>query len=411
MKLAYCGRRRLLLDPLPSLGTLFASNERSGASCFVDPRDCPGKVVFDLRVLDLSLYRYQHQFDRCRMETIDTLQNERFAIESFNWLEPFEPHPFWRGGWMQTVSIKAIRPTLSLRSHPGVAAFEVREEQRSPDKLRGYFFPSNDHRPTVLVFHGMGGHALSNYMLSIAERLIDAGYPTILWNNRGAGDSADHCTRCHHPGNTEDISLLIDYLQEERQDWCKQGLMAVAFSLGGNLLLKYLAEKADDSPFQAAVSISTPLDMETTSRNLRRGLNRIFDRYLLRKKREELLRECAELSSQERQAIRNANSVWEMDQTFTAPHLGYESVTDFYRDNSAIHVLGDIQTPTLLFHAFDDPVVDSNVFTDRDWQRDGPLYPALVASGGHTGFLSRDGRRWHERATVRFFDAMSERID
>ncbi len=144
--------------------------------------------------------------------------------------------------------------------------------------------------------------------------------------------------------------------------------------------------------------------METTSRNLQRGLNRVFDGYLLRQKRQELLRDRAELTSAERRIIRNAKTVWELDEQFTAPHLNYPSITDFYRDNSAIHVLDQVQTPTLLFHAFDDPVVDSNVFTDREWRRGGPLYPALVASGGHTGFLSRDGLRWHERATVRFFD-------
>jgi len=342
------------------------------------------------------------------MEIDDVLQEERFAIESFHWLEPFQPHPLWRGGWMQTLSIKAIRSTLDVRSHPGAVSFEVASNGKSPDTLCGYFFPSRRQRPTAIVFHGMGGHALSKYMLSMAERLIEAGYPTILWNNRGAGDSADCCTRCHHPGNTDDIRLLVDYLQHERQEWCEHGLVAAAFSLGGNLLLKYLAEQASVLPFHAAVSISTPLNMETTSRNLQRGLNRIFDRYLLRQKSVELLRENADLTSEECQAIRGANSVWELDKHFTAPHLNYESITEFYRDNSAIHVLDSIRTPTLLFHALDDPVVDSDVFTNRDWRGEGPLYPALVTSGGHTGFLARDGMRWHEQATVRFFDAMSE---
>lgn len=339
------------------------------------------------------------------MDITEALQNERFAIESFDWLDPFRPHPLWRGGWMQTLSIKAVPPTLDLQSHPGTVSFEVRGRQDSSDTLCGYYLPAKGRGPTAIVFHGMGGNALSNYMLSMAERLIDAGYPTILWNNRGAGVSASRCTQCHHPGSTSDVQLLVDYLHHHRQDWCEHGLVAVAFSLGGNLLLNYLAEQSDSAPFRAAVSVSTPLDMKTTSRNLQIGMNRVFDRYLLRKKREELLRDSADLTSEERRIIRNAGSVWELDERFTAPHLNYDSVTDFYDDNSAIHVLDSIRTPTLLFHAFDDPVVDSDVFTDRDWHRDGPLFPALVASGGHTGFLGRGGRRWHERATVRFFDA------
>ncbi len=146
--------------------------------------------------------------------------------------------------------------------------------------------------------------------------------------------------------------------------------------------------------------------MEITSKNLRRGMNRIFDRYLLRRQRDELLRDSAKLTDEERRTIEAASSVWQLDDTFTSRRLGYDGAHEFYQANSAIHTIDDIRTPTLLFHASDDPVVDDDVFTKRDWTTDGPLYPALAIAGGHTGFLDRNGNRWHERATVRFFDAM-----
>ena len=333
---------------------------------------------------------------------------DKFAIRNFEWLEPFEPHRWCRGGWLQTLSIKSLRPDLDVDHYEGCVAFDVPGDQTPPDVLSGCYLPvpRPTQKPTVIVFHGMGGHARSGYMRSMAERLLAAGYPVVLWNNRGAGSSSRNCIRFHHPGYTDDISLLVNYLHEQQADWTRNGLAAVAFSLGANVLLRYLAETEGNCAFRAAAVVSAPLDMETTSINLQSGLNRIFDRYLLKKQCEELLRESAELTDEERKAIQNASSVWELDDQFTAKHLGYAGAKEFYRDNSAIYVLDKIRTPTLLFHAADDPVVDETVFTDREWSTEGPLYPALAASGGHTGFLDRQGKRWHERATIRFFDAM-----
>jgi predicted alpha/beta-fold hydrolase len=81
-----------------------------------------------------------------------------------------------------------------------------------------------------------------------------------------------------------------------------------------------------------------------------------------------------------------------------------DNAANYYQQNSACYWLDDICTPTLLIHAADDPVVDIEVFLPRDWTNKRPLYAALAESGGHTGFLDRDGNRWHEECAVRFFD-------
>ncbi len=309
---------------------------------------------------------------------------------------------------MQTVSIKWLRPGLSLDSRPDAETISVPDDHTPPDKLSGFFFPApserepgpEPHKPLVVVFHGMGGNALSRYMRSMAERLNHAGYDTLLWNHRGAGRSAEQCQHVHHPGFTEDIRRLVQWLREERSDWTRGGMAGVAFSLGANLLLKYLAETKDEAGFDVGVSISAPIDMEITSRNLRSGMNRLFDRYLLKKQKSELLRDSADLSDAERRVVQKTSSVWELDDQFTAKRLGYDSAVEFYRDNSAIHTLDQITKPTLCLHAADDPVVDPDVFDGVDWDANRKLCPAMACSGGHTGFLDRDGHRWHERAAI-----------
>ncbi|QEG40943.1 YheT family hydrolase [Roseimaritima ulvae] len=330
------------------------------------------------------------------------------AVAALDCLSPFVPHRWWRGGWLQTLSIKMLSKDLQIESWPGSTLIRIPDDRTPPDTLMGHYLPPKQprgDRPTVLLFHGMGGHAKSGYMQSIAAKLLDHGYPVLLWNQRGAGSSRSECSHYHHPGYTDDIRRLLKHLRDKHPQYIEHGVNAAAFSLGANPMLRFLAEEGDACPISAAVSISAPLDMKITSKNLRNGWNRVFDRYLLRKQREELLRPQAKLSDDERQAVKRASSVWELDDQLTAKRFGYDGAEEYYQANSAIDVLDKIRTPTLFLHALDDPVVDNDVFEQRSWSDDGPLFAALVQSGGHTGFLDREGKRWHEQCTVEFFDS------
>lgn len=329
------------------------------------------------------------------------------AVASLDCLETFEPHRLCPGGWLQTLSIKTLSPDLDVERWPGAISIKIQDDHRPPDTMTGYYLPPKSDeicKPTVLLFHGMGGHALSGYMQSIAGTLLGDGFPVVLWNHRGSGDSSTQCTHYHHPGKTDDIERLVSYVIRELPRVSDCGINAVGFSLGANAMLCYLAEQGDDCVIGAAMSISAPLDMEITSKNLRKGSNRLFDRYLLKKQRDEVLRPGADISESERQIVRNASSVWELDDQFTAKRFGSGGASQYYESNSAIHVLDAIRTPTLLLHAMDDPVVDTRVFSQRRWTDDGPLFAALAASGGHTGFLGNDGKRWHEQCAVNFFN-------
>ncbi len=307
---------------------------------------------------------------------------------------------------MQSLSIKALRPDLDVNTWPGTARIDICDDRTPPDTLSGFYLPpqlDEPGKPTIVIFHGMGGHALSGYMRSMAVTLLENGFPVVLWNHRGAGGSGSECSHFHHPGYSDDIRRLVSHLQSRHPQRIEHGLNAVGFSLGANPMLRYLAEEGDDCPIDAAVSVSAPLDMEITSRNLRNGWNRIFDKYLLKKQRDEVLRPSADLSGEERKAVKKASTVWEFDDKFTARRFGFAGAEEYYQANSAIHVLDNIRTPTLLLHAMDDPVVDHQVFSQREWTGEGPLFAALAESGGHTGFLDEDGNRWHEQCAVAFF--------
>ena len=323
-----------------------------------------------------------------------------------DWLPLFDPHPLYRGGVIQTLSIKTVRADFSLDDWPGCREIEVEGTEQPPDTLGGYWLPASGDRRrgmTVLVMHGMGGDAGSNYMLSAAGALLRSGHDVLLWNHRGAGKTGSTCRKLHHPGATDDVQLILNHLAAG-QIGDQQPVAAMAFSLGASLLLRYLAEDRDDNPLTAAVAVSPPLDLAITSRSLHEWRNRPFERYLLHQKRNELLREAADLTERERQTLRGVRTIWDLDDQVSAPHLGYDGAEAFYAEVSAIERMDQIRTPTLMIHALDDPVVDPQVFEGRDWQSGNELFPVMLPTGGHTGFIQSDGTRWHEAAAVAMFE-------
>src|SRR5204863_5954324 len=61
-----------------------------------------------------------------------------------------------------------------------------------------------------------------------------------------------------HSGDTGDLPLVLERL---RARWPGVPLGAVGFSMGGNILLKWLGEEGERAPLDAAVAVSVPFDL------------------------------------------------------------------------------------------------------------------------------------------------------
>ena len=135
--------------------------------------------------------------------------------------------------------------------------------------------------------------------------------------------------------------------------------------MGGSVLLRFLGdssrrtdessiedgdESARESPLGilGAVTVSAPLDLSATSKCLGRPSRWVYQQYLLSKMRSQALHEDAELTAEERKAVKAARSIWAFDETFTAPRCGFDDVNDYYESYSAKSKLAQIDVPTLL---------------------------------------------------------------
>jgi hypothetical protein len=200
--------------------------------------------------------------------------------------------------------------------------------------------------------------------------------------------------RTYHSGETTDLDFVIERLVREAPE---RPIGIVGVSLGGNVLLKWMGERAQKIPVQvrAAVAVSTPFDLARSSRAIGSGFSRLYEWNFLRslkRKAREKLRQYPDVCPPEQ--LDEIGSMWEFDDYFTAPLHGFRDAADYYERCSSIRFLAGIRRPTLLLSAFDDPFHTPEVLSDVERISAGNphLTTEFHPRGGHVGFVG--GAPW-----------------
>jgi predicted alpha/beta-fold hydrolase len=306
--------------------------------------------------------------------------------------EPFRPRFPWYGRHLQSMR-NPLRPPPVLPTGPGervalpLGDGDVLQARR--DQPPG----ADPAHPTVVLLHGLGGCETSNYMLAASRYFTLAGAVVYRVSLRGAGPSQATCRDWSHGGRYRDVEAFLPQL-----DAGPAGLFVVGFSLGGSVLLNYLARGRLDPRLRGAASVSAPLDLPAASVVLHQAKNRLYHDYLLHALKRDYLNPHASLTDDERAAVERARTLFEVDDRFTAPHHGFGRAGDYYREVSALPRLPAITLPTVLLHAVNDPFVPAEPYRRV---RAGAVRVGLAAGGGHLGFHDRGGL-WHLRQCSRF---------
>lgn len=310
----------------------------------------------------------------------------------------FAPRFPWRGPDLQTLRNVLRGAVLEPRPHaaPTRRTFPMRDG--SGDQLVGYALnpaperPSRSDAPLVVLVHGLAGSSDSAYVQTTSAHLLDLGHPVLQLNLRGAGASRPHCQAQYHAGRSQDLRDVILGLDDADT---RNGVVAVGYSLGGNMVLKYAAEFGG---LRAAASISAPIDLASASRRFLDPRNRFYHAYLLNGMKREMRSTPGGLSAEEDATLERVQTILDFDERFVAPRNGFADARDYYAQNHARQFLGDVRVPTLLMHAQDDPWIPSTTYLDYPWSRNPHLEALLPRGGGHVGFHARDDRvPWHDR--------------
>jgi predicted alpha/beta-fold hydrolase len=322
--------------------------------------------------------------------------------------DPMESHAFsprfpWWGGDLQTIRNVLIRPKLEFDDvvHQDVI-FPM--EDGSGDRLQGVWTTSkkNTDLPLVILIHGLTGCSESAYILQSAAYLLKSGYSVLRLNLRAAGPTLGHCNEQYHAGRSGDFKAALAQIIDKDMS---SKFAAVGYSLGGNMLLKYLGETGSETPLSAAMSVSAPIDLAATSTRFHRARNFLYQRYLLNRMKSEALKARGGLPSIFQTAVAEARTVYEFDNRYIAPRFGFGSAPAYYAQCSALAFMGNIKIPTLILNSDDDPWIASEPYRNFPWDDNRFMNPILTKTGGHVGFHGQAGKvPWHAALLVGHLD-------
>jgi predicted alpha/beta-fold hydrolase len=241
--------------------------------------------------------------------------------------------------------------------------------------------------PLLVILHGLEGSAESPYARMLMEVALDRGWRSCVLYFRDCGDYRNRLPRRYHAGETNDLRHFLSQLQVQRPSGNAGPLLAVGYSLGGNVLLKYLGESQSETPLAAATAICVPLDLHVCARTLNTGLSKIYQRHLLKLMKESVTRKFdRHTAAFDWDRTMNAKTFAEFDNFITAPLHGFNGVNDYYDRCSATHFLSNIERPTLIINSLDDPFMTPDVLPAADQLSD-DVTLEIAKNGGHVGFI------------------------
>lgn len=314
----------------------------------------------------------------------------------------FKPRPPWFGGDLQTLRNMIVRPVARLGRWPSCS---LTFQQDDGDCLLGTLNQADETGayPLGLLLHGLTGSEDSLYMRSTAQILLQEGWDVLRLNHRGAGPSGSLCRQSYHAGRSQDLRAVLSQLTQQFPALKQRGVFLVGYSLGANMILKFLGEGDSPVPIRFAVSVSAPIDLLRTQEAIMRPRNRVYHRYLLNSMRQEVMASAQPDEVRDRRRLMKLCSVWDFDEYLTAPRNGFAGAKDYYDQNSALNFLGQISVPCLVLHAEDDPWIPSGIYQGYDWCNNPALSLCMPHSGGHVGFHGQGSSvPWHDRCTAIF---------
>ena len=287
--------------------------------------------------------------------------------------------PAW---WLRSPHLQTLWPVFFKKRHK----LNLRDEQ--VELKDGDFidlcWSNKISGKSVLVLHGLEGDLNSHYINGIIYQLEQSGYCPVLMHFRGCSGRVNRLPRAYHSGETGDLAFIVEHIKNVTGEY---PCAAIGFSLGGNVLLKWLGETGDENPLKKAVAVSVPFRLHDAAKRLQQGLSRVYREHLLISLRKTYNEKFKILKSPLDVDVTQLKSFWDYDDKVTAPLHGFSGAKEYYEKCSSRQFLKHISVPTLIIHSCDDPFMFDSTVPEAE-ELNGKTELLLTQNGGHVGFVA-----------------------
>lgn len=123
----------------------------------------------------------------------------------------------------------------------------------------------NPGKSTVAVMcHGLTGGSHESYVRSVVAQISD-DTTSIVVNFRGCANTKIESPMLYSGGHTNDLRCAMLYI---KNNYPSAEFIGMGFSLGANVMAKFVGEEGERCPFKAAVVIGNPWDLLKGSQEL-----------------------------------------------------------------------------------------------------------------------------------------------
>ncbi|AFL84829.1 putative hydrolase of the alpha/beta-hydrolase fold protein [Belliella baltica DSM 15883] len=304
--------------------------------------------------------------------------------------------------WLFNGHMQTIVPALFRNSIP--LSFERERISTSDGDFLDLDWLKKGSDQLVIISHGLEGNSQRPYMLGMAHQFFSKNFDVLNWNFRGCSEEMNKKPIFYHSGATYDLDTVVNHAAKS---YLK--IFLVGFSLGGNLTLKYLGEKRKRNPkIKKGVAISVPLHLESSCIKISSAENILYSKRFLSTLKEKVIKKSLIFPDKiPVGTLRKIKTLQDFDDNFTGPLHGFKDAHDYYEQNSSLYFIDQIQIPTLILNAQNDPFLSEQCFPIGQARNLDQVWMEFPKYGGHVGFSPRKSSDiyWSEKRAFEFINA------
>jgi hypothetical protein len=264
------------------------------------------------------------------------------------------------------------------------------------------------NKSLVILSHGLEGHSRRPYIAGMANYASMNNWDVLAWNFRGCSGSQNKLVYSYHSGKTEDLELIIQHALKQQY----KEIALIGFSIGGNKTLLHLGKNHSTLPQQikAAVALSVPCDLKSSSKHLAQLSHKLYMQNFLKSFKQKLKEK--QLQFPEIINIDNFHKLKnfkDFDDRYTAPLNGFKDAEEYWQKSSCLFHLEKIKIPSLILSALDDPFLPDKCYPIEQATKNKQLLLEMPRYGGHVGFMPENSSLayYSERRAVEFINQYS----